>query len=120
MIIVLPHINPFTFGDEPSNAGETVGLQCMVVKGDAPVNVTWKFNNKPIEDTPGIAVLKMGPKASGLTIESVASIHRGVYTCFAENTAGHTNHSAELSVNGTTLALISLVMVLVLCLCIFL
>lgn len=74
----------------------------MVVKGDAPVNITWKFNDKPIKEIPGISIMKMGPKASGLTIESVASIHRGTYTCFAENAAGHTNHSSELSVNGIT------------------
>lgn len=72
----------------------------MVVKGDAPVNITWRLNDKPIKETPGISVMKMGPKASGLTIESVASIHRGTYTCLAANAAGYTNHSADLSVNG--------------------
>lgn len=72
----------------------------MVVKGDAPVNVTWQFNGRPIRETPGISISKMGNKASGLTIESVASIHRGVFTCFAQNAAGHTNHSTELAVNG--------------------
>lgn len=73
----------------------------MVVKGDVPVNITWRLNDRPISETPGISIMKMSAKASGLTIESVSAIHRGIYTCFAQNAAGHTNHSAELAVNGT-------------------
>lgn len=97
---MLPQINPFTFGDEPANAGDTVGLQCMVTKGDAPVNITWTLDRKLVKDAPGISIIKMGPKASGLTIESVSAEHRGVFTCFAENAAGYSNHSAKLDVNG--------------------
>lgn len=73
----------------------------MVVKGDAPVNITWMLNGRPVQNTQGVSVIKMAAKASGLTIESVASLHRGTFTCYAENAAGHTNHSAELVVNGT-------------------
>lgn len=78
----------------------------MVVKGDVPVNIFWNLNGKPIHGIPGVTVVPMGPKAIGLTIESVSSIHRGTFTCFAENSAGHTNHSAELSVNGTHSSLV--------------
>ncbi|GBP44660.1 Hemicentin-2 [Eumeta japonica] len=96
---VVPQINPFTFGDEPANAGDTVGAQCMVVKGDAPVNVTWLLNGRHAAQTPGVTVMSMGAKTSGLTIDSVTAAHRGVYTCLAQNAAGHSNHSAELAVN---------------------
>lgn len=74
----------------------------MVFKGDVPINVSWALNGQPIHLTPGVSVMKMGPKASGLTIESVSSFHKGLYTCFAENAAGHANYSAELAVNGIT------------------
>lgn len=100
---MLPHINPFTFGDEPANAGDTVGLQCMVVKGDVPVDIQWRLNGRAVSDTPGVSVMKMGPKVSALSVDSVAAVHRGTYTCLAENIAGRTEHSAVLSVNGSDL-----------------
>lgn len=71
----------------------------MVVKGDIPINIIWTLNGNVI-NTPGVSIMKMGPKISALSIESVSAIHRGTYTCLAENAAGHSNHSAELFVNG--------------------
>lgn len=32
---VPPSINPFSFGDEPNNIDDSVGIQCVVTKGDA-------------------------------------------------------------------------------------
>ncbi|CAB3223434.1 unnamed protein product [Arctia plantaginis] len=96
---VLPQIHPFTFGDEPANAGDTVGIQCMVTKGDSPVNITWLLNGKITSDIQGITVTKIGHKSSSLSIDSVTSIHTGIYTCLAENQAGHANYSADLAVN---------------------
>ncbi|KAI8422223.1 hypothetical protein MSG28_006118 [Choristoneura fumiferana] len=96
---VLPQIHPFTFGDEPANAGDTVGVQCMVSKGDAPINITWHLNGNPLNDIKGITVTKIGHKSSSLSIDSVASVHRGMYTCLASNQAGHANYSSELAVN---------------------
>lgn len=96
----LPQIHPFTFGDEPANDGDAVGIQCMVTKGDVPVNITWLLNGKPVEDTPGITVGHIGHKSSSLSIDAVTSVHKGVYTCSATNIAGHANYSSELSVNG--------------------
>lgn len=97
---VLPQIHPFTFGEEPANAGDTVGIQCMVTKGDSPVNITWFLNGKATSDIQGITVTKIGHKSSSMSIDSVASVHTGVYTCLATNQAGHANYSAELAVNG--------------------
>lgn len=105
---VLPQIHPFTFGEEPANAGDTVGVQCMVAKGDAPINITWLLNGKPVRNIQGISVVKIGHKSSGLTIDGVASIHSGVYTCSATNQAGHANYSSELAVNGTYVHIIAL------------
>lgn len=72
----------------------------MVTKGDTPVNITWQLNGKPTSDIQGITVTRIGHKSSSLSIDSVASIHTGVYTCSAANRAGHANYSTELAVNG--------------------
>ncbi|CAK1540555.1 unnamed protein product [Leptosia nina] len=96
---VLPQIHPFTFGDEPANAGDTVGLQCMVTKGDKPINITWYLNGKSVLNVPGVTVTKIGHKSSSLSIDAVSFIHTGVYTCFASNQAGHANQSTDLVVN---------------------
>ncbi|KPI92825.1 Hemicentin-1 [Papilio xuthus] len=96
---VLPQIHPFTFGDEPANAGDTVGVQCMVTKGDAPISIMWSLNGNNVKDIPGITVTKIGHKSSSLSIDLVSSIHKGTYTCLASNQAGHANYSTELAVN---------------------
>ncbi|XP_060803989.1 cell adhesion molecule Dscam2 isoform X45 [Amyelois transitella] len=98
-VMVLPQIHPFTFGEEPANAGDTVGVQCMVTKGDVPINITWYLNDKLIGRMQGISITKIGHKSSSLAIDAVSSIHTGTYTCSATNSAGHANYSSELSVN---------------------
>lgn len=72
----------------------------MVTKGDAPINITWQLNTKPVRNIPGVTVTKIGHKSSSLSIDSVASVHSGTYTCSANNQAGHANFSSELAVNG--------------------
>ncbi|XP_052739498.1 cell adhesion molecule Dscam2 isoform X38 [Bicyclus anynana] len=98
-VMVLPQIHPFTFGDEPANAGDTVGLQCMVTKGDVPLNITWYLNGKNANKIQGITVTKIGHKSSTVSIDSVSFIHTGVYTCYVRNQAGDANYSTELIVN---------------------
>ncbi|XP_038214403.1 Down syndrome cell adhesion molecule-like protein Dscam2 isoform X26 [Zerene cesonia] len=98
-VMVLPQIHPFTFGDEPANAGDTVGLQCMVTKGDAPINITWYLNGKSMSNVQGVTVAKIGHKSSSLSIDAVSFVHTGVYTCSATNQAGHANYSTDLVVN---------------------
>ncbi|XP_069356507.1 cell adhesion molecule Dscam1 isoform X33 [Maniola hyperantus] len=98
-VMVLPQIHPFTFGDEPANAGDTVGLQCMVTKGDAPLNITWYLNGKDANKIQGITVTKIGHKSSSVSIDSVSFIHTGAYTCYVRNQAGDANYSTELVVN---------------------
>lgn len=72
----------------------------MVTKGDIPVNMTWLLNGKHVEGIQGISIVKIGHKSSGLSIDGVASIHSGTYTCSVANQAGHANYSSELAVNG--------------------
>ncbi|XP_044018837.1 Down syndrome cell adhesion molecule-like protein Dscam2 isoform X40 [Aphidius gifuensis] len=100
-VMVLPQIAPFTFGDEAANAGDMATVQCAVIKGDLPLDITWSFNSEQIDldHHNDIIVRKSGQRASTLTIESVAARHAATITCSASNAAGATSHSADLSVN---------------------
>lgn len=94
-------IIPFTFGDESFNPGDSAGAQCMIVKGDLPMNIRWTLNeNDIISGTHGFSIINLSKK-SILDISSLDEIHRGVYKCIAENIAGVSDYSSELLVNGT-------------------
>lgn len=96
-----PQIQPFDFGNEPINSGETVSIQCTILKGDPPLNISWSLNGVPISNSDGITIMKL-KRFSTLNIDSVQDIHSGQYTCTARNSAGFANHSATLNVNGTS------------------
>ena len=51
----------------------------------------------------GVSTYQMGQKSSILSIDSVAAMHAGNYTCVAENAAGSSNYTAQLIVNGSLL-----------------
>lgn len=102
LLAVSPQIAPISFGDEPVNAGDLVSVQCVVTKGDSPLEIAWTFDNQPIRsDRMDVIVSNSGKRVKQLTIESVAARHAGEYTCVASNAAGSTSHSAKLDVNGT-------------------
>lgn len=76
-------------------------VQCAVTKGDHPMDITWFFQNKPIDlESNDYTISKSGKRAVTLTIESVTAKHVGEYTCVAENRAGSRTRSAILEVNG--------------------
>lgn len=92
---------PFSFGDEPVNAGDMISAQCSVNKGDLPIVVNWYFNNKKINDMNfGISTSKSSNRINLLSIESIKAEHGGLYTCLASNKAGIANYSSTLVVNG--------------------
>lgn len=102
--LVPPQISPFSFGDEPLNIDEIAGVQCMVPKGDLPLEIHWTLNSEPIISMEkGFTLQRSNFRTSTLTIESLEGHHRGVYRCMAKNEAGITEFSAELFVNGTIL-----------------
>ena len=76
-------------------------MQCTVLKGDSPLNLTWSLNERPIGENEGVVVMKM-KRFSTLNVDSVQAVHSGKYTCTATNLAGSNSHSAYLTVNGTT------------------
>lgn len=93
---------PFDFGDEPINTGETVGIQCIVNKGDLPIDIRWILNSSPVQSgQDGITIMKMNQRTSSLNINNADGIHRGLFKCLVSNAAGTVEHSAELRVNGS-------------------
>lgn len=95
---------PFAFGDEPTNTGDTIGIQCVANKGDLPVEIRWVQNSSPIvTGENGITILKLNQKTSSLNINSVEGMHRGIFKCIVSNKAGTAEHSSELKVNGLSL-----------------
>lgn len=93
---------PFSFGEEVFNMGDILGINCMVLKGDLPLNIHWTLNNEPITTgEQGFTVFKMGPHASYLSVGSLEAKHRGLYRCIAMNSAGSAEYAAELQVNGS-------------------
>lgn len=98
---VPPQLVPFTFGDEASNSGDSQAIQCMAMKGDLPIEISWWLDEKPIEDGSGITVLKVSPRLSSLSIDSISYEHRGQFKCVARNKGGHAEYATELKVNGT-------------------
>ncbi|XP_043478450.1 Down syndrome cell adhesion molecule-like protein Dscam2 isoform X41 [Leptopilina heterotoma] len=99
-VMVAPQISPFTFGDEPVNAGEMASVTCAVVKGDLPLEVSWMFDAHPIEsEHSDIIIFNNGNRQKQLTIEAVSARHAGEYTCVASNLAGSVSLTATLDIN---------------------
>jgi len=103
---VLPQISAISFGDEELNLDETVSALCTITKGDLPMKIWWSFFDsemgfdRNLSSNDGIMITRNSQKLSVLNIDAVKARHRGNYTCFAQNKAGTSQHSAYLSING--------------------
>lgn len=100
----MPQIAPFDFGD-PVDALDMATVNCAVVKGDTPFEISWKKDGFRLDTNDGVIMTRSGQRTSVLTIDSVRSRHAGNYTCYVENNAGRVEHTAALIVNGTKLLL---------------
>lgn len=100
LLLVIPQILHFDFGEDTVNSGDMATTNCAVTKGDFPIKITWLFNGKPIESVHGVTTSHVNKRISTLSIESVAAEHAGVYTCRARNKAGSAEYSATLNVKG--------------------
>lgn len=101
VVVVAPHIGPFSISDGPANSGDMVSATCSIMKGDFPVEIVWKFNGRAIGfNDPDLTITRINRHMSALSIESVAARHAGEYTCVATNRAGNVTHSTTLAVNG--------------------
>lgn len=95
----MPHILPFSFGEEILNEGDTASVSCVATKGDMPIGLTFYHNNIPVIDENGVVIMKSA-KMIALTIENVRADHQGNYTCRASNRAGQAEYTADLNING--------------------
>jgi len=91
---------PFSFGDNPSNAGDKVQVGCTVAKGDQPLRINWNFYGEELSSNMGVSTMAVGDSMNVLFIPSVAPSNRGNYTCVAKNPAGYDSYTAQLLVNG--------------------
>lgn len=91
----------FSFGEDPINAGDFVSTQCSIIKGDSPLTISWHFNGTELGSSDQVLISKISKKSSALTIESVHASHMGAYTCVAKNSAGATNYTTYLHINGS-------------------
>ncbi|XP_049290925.1 Down syndrome cell adhesion molecule-like protein Dscam2 isoform X31 [Anopheles funestus] len=99
-VMVVPTIMQFSFGEEILNTGDSVAVNCMVVKGDSPLEIRWYLNNVPISsENEGIVVVKLSVKLSSLSINAIEPQHRGFYECRVKNKAGESSSNAELIIN---------------------
>ncbi|XP_068899414.1 cell adhesion molecule Dscam1 isoform X10 [Tenebrio molitor] len=98
-VMVPPQIVPFDFGEAATNSGDVATVNCVVTKGDFPMNIRWSVNGQPVEHVDGITVGHLSKKISALSIDSVEAKHAGEYVCTAQNKAGTITHSATLYVN---------------------
>ncbi|XP_041784477.1 Down syndrome cell adhesion molecule-like protein Dscam2 isoform X20 [Anopheles merus] len=99
-VMVVPTIMQFSFGEEILNTGDSVAVNCMVVKGDSPLEIRWYLNNVPISsENEGIVVVKLSEKLSSLSINAIEPQHRGLYECRVKNKAGEASSNAELIIN---------------------
>lgn len=98
---MIPRIQPFSFGDEPIEAGEPSAVNCLVLSGDQPMNISWTLDGAPITpEMSHISVSQSNRKLSMLSIMAVSHEHVGNYSCVVSNAAGRSVVSAELLVNG--------------------
>ncbi|XP_025414622.1 Down syndrome cell adhesion molecule-like protein Dscam2 isoform X35 [Sipha flava] len=98
-VMVRPKILPFSFGETPSNAGDTVQVGCTVAKGDKPLRISWNFYGEELSSNMGITTMPVGDSMNVLSIPYVGITNRGNYTCVAKNSAGYDSYTAQLLVN---------------------
>nr|XP_049465885.1 Down syndrome cell adhesion molecule-like protein Dscam2 isoform X26 [Anopheles coluzzii] len=99
-VMVPPSITPFSFGEEPLNSGESTAVNCMVFKGDAPLEIRWYMNGNQLPTNEnGVIIGRVSERLSSLSIDPIGYFNRGTYECRVKNRAGEAFYSAELVIN---------------------
>lgn len=86
--------------DSPLHVGDYYQLNCAVLHGDAPFNITWYYNNERIFNQEGITIFMHSTRSSSLSIESLRPENAGKYSCVGANRAGYTEVSTNLTIRG--------------------
>ncbi|XP_046406414.1 Down syndrome cell adhesion molecule-like protein Dscam2 [Ischnura elegans] len=113
-VIVPPRIAPFTFQTD-LHLGDRAGVQCIINKGDLPLDIQWHKDGVPVDAAasaasspsaapaapalPPLSVRRLSDFVSLLTIDSLRPEHAGNYSCLASNDAAQASHSSMLLVN---------------------
>jgi hypothetical protein len=84
--------------------GERLGLQCLVTRGQAPIQLQWLRYDTPVLklNLPSLSVSSPAEYSSTLLFESLSPLHRGNYTCEATNSAATVTVTVQLYVNGNS------------------
>ncbi|XP_030242133.1 Down syndrome cell adhesion molecule-like protein Dscam2 isoform X43 [Drosophila navojoa] len=99
-VMVPPQVRPFSFGESAADVGDVASANCVVPKGDGPLEIRWFLNAVPIVDgQSGFSLGRWNDRTSLLNIDSLNAVHRGIYKCIASNAAGSSEYVAELQVN---------------------
>lgn len=109
-VTVPPKITPFSFRAD-LHLGERVGVQCVVGKGDPPLEIHWLKDGRLLSSlasestasssSSGVVVRSLDQFTSVLSIGALSRPLGGNYTCVARNPVALAAHSAQLDVNGT-------------------
>ncbi|CAM1303015.1 Uncharacterised protein r2_g1302 [Pycnogonum litorale] len=78
--------------------GGSITLTCTIIQGDDPINFSWKRNGKLMTFNKGTDITST-KLYSLIQIRKLNYSHRGTYTCSAENPAGRTEKSVEVTVS---------------------
>ncbi|XP_030386436.1 Down syndrome cell adhesion molecule-like protein Dscam2 isoform X2 [Scaptodrosophila lebanonensis] len=98
-VIVPPKLSPFQTSILQLNMGDRASLTCSVVKGDLPLTINWRKDNRPIDATQHMSVKQVDQYNSILVIENLGSDHTGNYSCVVRNSAAEVENSQALLVN---------------------
>ncbi|XP_055845688.1 cell adhesion molecule Dscam2 isoform X7 [Episyrphus balteatus] len=98
-VIVPPKLSPFQTSILQLNMGDRASLTCSVVKGDLPITITWRKDNRLIDPSQHMSVKQVDQYNSILVIENLGSDHTGNYSCVVRNLAAEVENSQALLVN---------------------
>lgn len=97
---VPPKLNPFQSTVLQLNVGDRASLTCSVIKGDLPLTIIWRKDNRIIDASQHITIKQVDQYNSILVIENLGSDHTGNYTCQVRNLAAEVGIAQSILVNG--------------------
>lgn len=80
--------------------GSKAKVLCHVVHGKMPVEFKWLKNGNVISENLEDVQISAQDDSSLLIIDNIRSSDGGTYTCLVKNSAGTSNHSSNLIVEG--------------------
>lgn len=97
---VPPKLNPFQSTILQLNVNDRASLTCSVIKGDLPLTITWRKDNRIIDASQHISIKQVDHYNSILVIENLGPDHTGNYSCQVRNSAAEVEIAQSLLVNG--------------------